>query len=158
LIWSIIVSVKTQRQSPSASTKNTPLNTINTITMAAYLQQRICHPHHGIPISRPGTPDSDKTKKCSAPICNVASKAKDVPFFTPAQDPPSGTAIRPSDGKEVPRLFTPLKIRGVTLPNRIWVSPMCQYSAHEGFHTPWHIAHYGGLVMRGVSCLAVVVR
>lgn len=123
--------------------------------MAAYLQQRICHPHHGIPISRPGTPDSDKTKKCSAPICNVASKAKDVPFFTPAQDPPSGTAIRPSDGKAVPRLFTPLKIRGVTLPNRIWVSPMCQYSAHEGFHTPWHIAHYGGLVMRGPGLLMI---
>lgn len=33
--------------------------------------------------------------------------------------------------------------------NRIMVSPMCQYSASEGFHTLWHTTHLGGIVQRG---------
>lgn len=130
--------------------------------MAAYLNQRlshphISHPHHGIIVSRAGTPALEKSAKCSAPIANVA--AKNVPFYTPEQDPVAGsaTATQPS-GNPVPKLFTPLKIRGLELPNRIWVSPMCQYSAHEGFHTPWHIAHYGGMAQRGVSHAPVLIR
>lgn len=120
--------------------------------MAAYLTQRISHPHHGIPVSRSETPAPEKTAKCLAPIPNVA--AKGVPFFTPEQDPVAGSALDPQpSGKPIPKLFTPLKIRGITMPNRIWMSPMCQYSAHEGFHTPWHITHYGGMIQRGVSPL-----
>ncbi|KAH8201805.1 hypothetical protein TruAng_004069 [Truncatella angustata] len=85
---------------------------------------------------------------------NVA--APDVPFFTPAQDPAPGTAIRQQPGgKPIPKLFTPLQIRDVKMPNRIWVSPMCQYSCHDGFHTPWHIAHYGGIAQRGPGLLMV---
>ena len=38
-------------------------------------------------------------------------------------------------------LFEPLSIRKTTLPNRIAVSPLCQYSAVEGFAQPWHFAH-----------------
>lgn len=78
--------------------------------------------------------------------------AENVSFFTPAQVPAPGSASedQPS-GKPIPKLFTPIKIRGLTMQNRIWVSPMCQYSAHEGFHTPWHIAHYGSLAQRGVG-------
>lgn len=117
--------------------------------MAAYLQKRICHPHHGITVSRAQTPDPERAEKCSKPIFNTA--AKGVPFYTPEQDPPAGTAAPGPDGQPIPRLFTPLKIRGVQLPNRLWVSPMCQYSSHEGFHTPWHITHYGGMIQRGVS-------
>ncbi|KAF4127022.1 2,4-dienoyl-CoA reductase or related NADH-dependent reductase, Old Yellow Enzyme (OYE) family [Geosmithia morbida] len=81
--------------------------------------------------------------------------AKGVSFFTPAQDPPAGTALSTQDGQPIPKLFTPLKIRGVELPNRIWVSPMCQYSAHEGFHTPWHLTHYGGIAQRGPGVIMV---
>ncbi|UKZ61295.1 uncharacterized protein TrAtP1_002561 [Trichoderma atroviride] len=127
--------------------------------MAAYLNQRlqhphISHPHHGIIVSRAGTPALEKNAKCAAPIANTA--AKNAPFFTPEQDPVAGspTATQPS-GNPVPKLFTPLKIRGVELPNRIWVSPMCQYSAHEGFHTPWHIAHYGGMALRGPGLVMI---
>jgi 2,4-dienoyl-CoA reductase-like NADH-dependent reductase (Old Yellow Enzyme family) len=40
-----------------------------------------------------------------------------------------------------PLLFTPLTIRGVTLPNRVVVSPLCMYSAKEGVATDWHFAH-----------------
>lgn len=85
-----------------------------------------------------------------ANIPNVA--APNVPFFTPAQQPSAGTAVKPQpDNKPIPKLFTPLKIRGMVMQNRIMVSPLCQYSAHEGFHTPWHVTHLGGIVQRGVS-------
>ncbi|KAH8108445.1 hypothetical protein DFH11DRAFT_1632881 [Phellopilus nigrolimitatus] len=74
---------------------------------------------------------------------SVANKpAPSVPYFTPAQVPPSGTALSPQpDGKPIPRVFQPIKIRGVEFHNRIFVSPMCQYSAEEGRMTPWHMAH-----------------
>lgn len=42
-----------------------------------------------------------------------------------------------------PKLFTPIELGGVTLPNRIVVSPMCQYSAQEGRMTDWHLVHLG---------------
>ncbi|KAI9147785.1 NADPH dehydrogenase afvA [Paramyrothecium foliicola] len=116
--------------------------------MAAYLAQRIIHPHHGIAVSRTGTPGPEKDDKCSRPIIN--EPAENCTFFTPKQVPAAGSAIYPQpSGKDIPKLFTPLKIRGIELQNRLWVSPMCQYSAHEGFHTPWHITHYGGMVQRG---------
>ncbi|RFU74040.1 nadph dehydrogenase [Trichoderma arundinaceum] len=122
--------------------------------MAAYLTQRISHPHHGITVSRAGTPALEKRAKCAGPIPNVA--ASGVNFFTPAQDPVPGSARQPQpSGRPVPKLFTTLKIRDVELPNRIWVSPMCQYSAHEGFHTPWHITHYGGMAQRGPGLMMI---
>ncbi|HAZ27915.1 TPA: oxidoreductase, partial [Candidatus Acetothermia bacterium] len=40
-------------------------------------------------------------------------------------------------------LFEPLKLRGVTLRNRIGVSPMCQYSSEDGFANDWHLVHLG---------------
>ena len=40
-------------------------------------------------------------------------------------------------------LFAPLSLRGVTLKNRIALSPMCQYSAEEGRATDWHLVHLG---------------
>jgi 2,4-dienoyl-CoA reductase-like NADH-dependent reductase (Old Yellow Enzyme family) len=41
----------------------------------------------------------------------------------------------------VPKLFSPLAIGPVTLPNRIAVAPMCQYSAEDGCATDWHLQH-----------------
>ncbi|CAI7665786.1 unnamed protein product [Penicillium bialowiezense] len=74
--------------------------------------------------------------------------AKRVSYFNPEQLPAPGLGLSgPSD--TLPKVFTPINIRGMTMPNRIWVSPMCQYSAHEGFQQPWHFAHYGGLAQRG---------
>lgn len=40
-------------------------------------------------------------------------------------------------------LFDPITLRGVTIKNRVWVSPMCQYSATEGVVGDWHMAHIG---------------
>ena len=41
------------------------------------------------------------------------------------------------------QLFSPLHIRGLAIPNRLWVSPMCQYSAVEGVVQHWHQVHLG---------------
>ncbi|EIN08320.1 FMN-linked oxidoreductase [Punctularia strigosozonata HHB-11173 SS5] len=79
---------------------------------------------------------------------NVA--AEGLPYFTPAQNPPAGTAIDPQpSGKPIPKLFQPLKIRGVEFQNRIFLSPLCQYSAQDGHLTTWHTAHLGGIFTRG---------
>ena len=53
------------------------------------------------------------------------------------------------------QLFTPVDFRGVTLPNRIVVSPMCQYAAVDGSAQPWHQVHYGMLAMSGAGLLCL---
>ncbi len=53
------------------------------------------------------------------------------------------------------KLFTPVDLGGVTLPNRIVVSPMCQYSAVDGSAQPWHTVHYGALAMSGAGLLCI---
>ncbi|MEM7516230.1 MAG: NADH:flavin oxidoreductase/NADH oxidase [Planctomycetota bacterium] len=50
-------------------------------------------------------------------------------------------------------LFSPLEIRGVTLPNRIAMSPMCQYSSEDGFANEWHMAHHAARAVGGVGLL-----
>lgn len=65
-----------------------------------------------------------------------------------------------------PAIFTPFTLRGVTLPNRIVVSPMAQYSAaSDGSPTDWHLVHLGaratggaGLVMTEMTCVAPDAR
>ncbi|KAG9313356.1 hypothetical protein JVU11DRAFT_5671 [Chiua virens] len=83
-----------------------------------------------------------------SPITN--RPAPSIPYFTPAQLPAAGTAYDPQpDGKPIPKLFQPIKIRGTTFHNRIFLSPLCQYSAEEGHFTAWHQAHLGGIITRG---------
>jgi 2,4-dienoyl-CoA reductase-like NADH-dependent reductase (Old Yellow Enzyme family) len=53
------------------------------------------------------------------------------------------------------QLFTPVELGGVTLPNRIVVSPMCQYSAVDGSAQAWHQVHYGMLAMSGAGLLCL---
>jgi len=48
-------------------------------------------------------------------------------------------------------LFDPLSIRGVNFRNRIAVSPMCQYSAREGFAHDWHLVHLGSRAIGGAA-------
>jgi len=52
-------------------------------------------------------------------------------------------------------LFSPLALRQLTLPNRIVVSPMCQYSAVEGAAQPWHLIHLGHLALSGAGMLCI---
>lgn len=53
------------------------------------------------------------------------------------------------------KLFTPLTIGGLTLPNRIVVPPMCQYSAEDGSATSWHMLHLGQLAISGAGMLTI---
>src|ERR1700710_1405465 len=46
-------------------------------------------------------------------------------------------------------LFSPFDLRSVSLPNRIVIAPMCQYSAEDGRATDWHMIHLGNLALSG---------
>lgn len=48
-------------------------------------------------------------------------------------------------------LFSPLQIRDITLGNRIMLSPMCQYSADDGFANDWHLVHLGSRAVGGAG-------
>jgi 2,4-dienoyl-CoA reductase-like NADH-dependent reductase (Old Yellow Enzyme family) len=48
-------------------------------------------------------------------------------------------------------LFSPLTQRSITLPNRIVVSPMCQYSSVDGFASEWHLVHLGSRAVGGAG-------
>lgn len=50
-------------------------------------------------------------------------------------------------------LFQPLTIRDITLKNRIVVSPMCQYSAEDGFANNWHLVHLGSRAVGGAGLI-----
>ena len=65
----------------------------------------------------------------------------------------------------VPPMFVPLTVRGVTLPNRVAVSPMAMYSAEDGLVTDFHLVHLGqralggaGLVFTEMTCVAPDAR
>ena len=51
----------------------------------------------------------------------------------------------------MPGLFNPLTLRGVTFPNRIFVSPMCQYSSDDGLASDWHLVHLGSRAVGGAA-------
>ncbi len=51
------------------------------------------------------------------------------------------------------KLFAPLRLRDVTLPNRIGVSPMCQYSSQDGFANDWHLVHLGARAVGGAGLI-----
>ena len=52
-------------------------------------------------------------------------------------------------------LFSPLRLAGLDLSNRIVVSPMCQYSAEDGCATDWHLTHLGTLANSGAALVIV---
>jgi len=51
------------------------------------------------------------------------------------------------------KLLSPLSIKSVTFKNRITVSPMCQYSAEDGFASDWHLVHYGSRAVGGAALI-----
>ena len=52
-----------------------------------------------------------------------------------------------------PPIFTPYKLRGMLLENRIAVSPMCMYSAEDGLIGDWHLVHLGSRAMGGAGLI-----
>jgi len=55
----------------------------------------------------------------------------------------------------MPSLFDELQIRNLIIPNRVWVSPMCQYSAHDGLVGDWHRVHLGAFATGGAGLILV---
>ena len=51
------------------------------------------------------------------------------------------------------KLFTPLVIKSVTLKNRLVISPMCQYTAVDGFANDWHLVHLGSRAVGGAALI-----
>ena len=51
----------------------------------------------------------------------------------------------------MPHLFEPLTLRSITLPNRVGVSPMCEYSSDDGFANDWHLVHLGARAVGGAG-------
>jgi 2,4-dienoyl-CoA reductase-like NADH-dependent reductase (Old Yellow Enzyme family) len=52
-----------------------------------------------------------------------------------------------------PLLFSPIALRGINLKNRVVISPMCQYSAHDGFADDWHLVHLGKMATGGAGLI-----
>ena len=66
--------------------------------------------------------------------------------------PDSNNAISTTDtANDIPALFRPLTLRGLTLRNRIVVSPMCEYSSVDGFANDWHLVHLGSRAVGGAA-------
>jgi 2,4-dienoyl-CoA reductase-like NADH-dependent reductase (Old Yellow Enzyme family) len=55
----------------------------------------------------------------------------------------------------LPKLFEPIQLGGITLPNRVVIAPMCQYSADDGSMTDWHLAHLGTMACSGAGLFVV---
>src|SRR3954471_20188271 len=53
------------------------------------------------------------------------------------------------------KLFTPLRVGGLELRNRIVIAPICQYSAIDGCMTDWHVIHLGHLALWGAGLLTI---
>ncbi|WP_020652192.1 bifunctional salicylyl-CoA 5-hydroxylase/oxidoreductase [Massilia niastensis] len=77
----------------------------------------------------------------------------------------AGQAGLPDPGQAVPPMFTPYRVRGVLLKNRVVVSPMAQYSAVDGEVGDFHLAHLGAralggaaLVMAEMTCVSADAR
>ncbi|MEI3868559.1 MULTISPECIES: NADH:flavin oxidoreductase/NADH oxidase [unclassified Microbacterium] len=64
-----------------------------------------------------------------------------------------------------PRLFDPITVGGLTVPHRLWVAPMCQYSSVDGMPGEWHLVHLGsfaigraGLIMTEAAAVSPIGR
>ena len=55
--------------------------------------------------------------------------------------------------KPLAPMFQPFRLRGLTLENRVVVSPMCQYSSRDGMPADWHLVHYGSRAIGGAGLM-----
>ena len=75
----------------------------------------------------------------------------DVPLS--AQEPAASVARERSALKPPSPMFTPYKLRGMTVPNRVVVSPMAMYSAQDGLPGDFHLVHFGARALGGAGLL-----
>jgi anthraniloyl-CoA monooxygenase len=79
--------------------------------------------------------------------------AKVTEDFAKRSTPPGAAPVRAQDGSAAPPMFTPYSLRGMTVENRVCVSPMCMYSAKDGLPNDFHLVHYGSLALGGPGIL-----
>ncbi len=90
----------------------------------------------------------------------ICQDSRNVPLFPRKNDGSSKKdnirkSVFPEGGESMSRLFEPLKIKTVTLRNRICVSPMCQYSTPDGVAGDWHMVHLGSRAVGGAGVVMV---
>src|SRR5207247_4074 len=90
--------------------------------------------------------------QCMAPLAGIPATQLVIPYplTTLPRSPPSipGTP-------RMSALFSPIKLRGLTLKNRLVVSPMCQYSADDGVANDWHFTHINNLALSGAAMFCI---
>lgn len=80
----------------------------------------------------------------------LSSRNSVLPWSYNEKCPPVGT-LPQMDHIDLPALFRPIKIRSLTLKNRLVVSPMCTHSARNGFLNDWHLVHLGQFAIGGAA-------
>jgi anthraniloyl-CoA monooxygenase len=78
-------------------------------------------------------------------------RLRDRDFLTGLERWFADGAGAPSSPEPPPPMFAPLRLRGLTLPNRVVVSPMCMYSAEDGIVGDFHLVHLGGRALGGAG-------
>lgn len=78
-------------------------------------------------------------------------RVRDAAFVDGVERWFAGSAGLDTTGPVPPPMFTPLKLRGLELPNRVVVSSMCQYSATDGTPDDWHLVHLGSRAVGGAG-------
>jgi anthraniloyl-CoA monooxygenase len=78
-------------------------------------------------------------------------RLRDHDFLTGVERWFAEAAGAPPSKAPPPPMFAPLRLRGLTIPNRVVVSPMCMYSAEDGTVGDFHLVHLGGRAMGGAG-------
>ncbi|OBA20452.1 NADH:flavin oxidoreductase/12-oxophytodienoate reductase [Metschnikowia bicuspidata var. bicuspidata NRRL YB-4993] len=79
--------------------------------------------------------------------------AAGLPYEYPLPEGVVGSAVDLNE--KTPKIFQPLIIRGMVLPNRVGVSPLCQYTGVNDIPTDYHKIHYGAFALRGPGLVMV---
>lgn len=80
-------------------------------------------------------------------------RLRDRDFLTGVERWFADSAGAPSTDNPPAPMFAPLKLRGLTLPNRVVVSPMCMYSAEDGLVDDFHLVHLGARALGGAGLI-----
>ncbi len=80
-------------------------------------------------------------------------RLRDRDFLTGVERWFADGAGAPSTDNPPPPMFAPLTLRGLTLPNRVVVSPMCMYSAEDGLVDDFHLVHLGSRALGGAGLI-----
>ncbi|CAO3617248.1 unnamed protein product [Mucor hiemalis] len=77
-----------------------------------------------------------------------------IPSLASNNSKPPGTPSKPEEAKDV-KLFQPFQQKSVTLHNRVGVSPMCMYSAKDGFLNDFHLGHIMSFAIKGAGLIII---